>query len=422
MKSSLVVFSLLFLATTGMAAPPEKPLYFGPHEKDFAAIERDVPGFAGWYFDGNGNVVIRMKDIARASEVIERVGRAIDAHPRGGRAAAVHGRPAMIGKPARYAFSELAEFRAAITANLPDDVHVIDLDEVENVVALFVSRGSSVGVVRSTAARLHIPEDALQVIVEPPAEQIADLYDYQRPLRGGYAFYLYINGSRARCTIGIPGKYKPYGSTQVQHGFVTASHCTQESFGGTGTIGYQPYYLAMARETVDSPAFVNSSPCDFGGTMKSPCRWSDAAFYEYDSTNAYDPAGIAVTSTIGDVGQPAPDPRDEVIGTQYATQQVQLRAVGDWLDKIGSTTGWTYGQVTRTCTHVLPGSSTVWRICQDQSSVFAQSGDSGSSVWVWYPDHVAWAGILWATNFNGTRSYHSPVWAVETDLPGFSRY
>lgn len=140
MKFSLSVFFLLVLAATSMAAPPENPLYFGPHEKDFAAIERDVPGFAGWYFDGDGNVVVRMKDIARASEATERVGRAIDAHPRSRRAKAVHGRPAMIGKPARYAFSELAEFRAAITANLPDDVHVIDLDEVENVVALSVSK------------------------------------------------------------------------------------------------------------------------------------------------------------------------------------------------------------------------------------------------------------------------------------------
>jgi len=420
MRILLIVLSFL-LTTIAGAAPAEKVLYFGPHENGFAAIERDVPGFAGWYFEQDGTAVVRLKDIERGAAATERVGRVLEAHPRGRHSgAAAQGRPTIIVKPAKYSFSELAEYRASISRNLPEGVHTIDLDEVDNAVEIFVKEGADIGAVRAVAARFGIPEDALHVGVSPEAELTTDLYDYQRPLRGGWAFYLFVNGVRSRCTLGIPGKYTPYGTTSVQHGFLTASHCTQQSFGGTGTTGYQPYYLAVATETVD-PAPYTSSPCDFGGTMKSPCRWSDTAFYRYTDGQAYDPAAIAVTSTEG-YGQAAPDPRFEVIGTQYATQQVQTRAVGDWVDKIGSTSGWTYGQVTRTCVHVLPGGSTVWRICQDQSSIYAEAGDSGSSVFVWYPDHVAWAGILWATASGGTRSYHSPVWAIESDIPGFSRY
>lgn len=419
MKSIFLSLSLLF-ATIAGAAPSDQMLYFGPFENELAQIERDVPGFAGWYFEKDGTPVVRVKHADRKDATIERVARVLAKHPRGRRgtlAGQVHG--AIVAKPARYSFSELAAYRAALMSDLPADVHSIDLDEVGNVVTLLVSEEASIGAVRSVAARLRVPEDALRVAAEPAPVTRSDLYSYQRPLHGGWSFYFMLAGIMRRCTIGLPGKYTPPGTYNTQHGFLTASHCTQVSFGSTGTAAYQPDYLSVATETVDPPVFTNTYPCNYTGTMRSPCRWSDTAFYQYADSNAYDPATIAETSTYGYL-QAAPSPTWDVIGTQYASGQVQTRAVNDWVDKIGSTTGWTYGQITATCVTVLPAGSTVWRICNDRSNIYSEAGDSGSPIFVWYSDHVDWAGILWG----GTSTYtlHSPVWAIEADMPGFQRY
>jgi len=413
--TNISLVAVLCLFTFSLLAADAPPLYFGALEKQFADFEKDVPGFGGWHFEKDGSAVVLLKNVMASPVAIGRLETILAARPpalRGRHAA----RKAAVGvRPVRFAFSELAQFRQAISSNIPAGVHMIDLDEVRNVVSVAVDDEEAIGAVRATAARLGIPNAALRVRLEPPAVTRVTLHDYQRPVRGGLA----IGVADGTCTVGVNGYWRPYGTSNVYPAFITNSHCTSTDMGYDGSAAYQGGSY-IGSEYYDPPP-MNSAPCGWGGGSMYPCRWSDTAVFLYADPSSQH-GGSTIVETDSYAFRAAASSQN-VIGYQSMTGQVQLNTVGDWLDKIGATSGWTYGSVTATCLHIRTSGSVAWVICQDESDVFSAGGDSGSAMFKGYSDHVDWAGILFAGTVRQgvTYSYSSPVWAVESDLPWFSR-
>lgn len=417
---SLVVAVMVVGLGAGAADPPaERVLYHGPLEKQFIEIERDVPGFAGWHFDRDGNAIVRVKDASQQAAAIERVGRILDERARAGRgrAAARQGRPQITARPALYSFSELAAFRHAITRNLPAAVHQFDVNEVDNVLVLGVDKESDIGPVRAAAARAGIPGNALRVQVADRVRTRLTLADYQRPLHGGNGFTFFKPGYLAECTIGVNGYLTLPRSPE---GFMTASHCTGTTWSNTSTIAYQATPYTQAGTEWRDPAPWSGAPCP-ANPQGSTCRYSDAAFYRYDST------GYGAGPSIARTDWTQPPPTTTVIGSMPVLNNYYVAPVGDWLDKIGRNSGWTWGQVLESCqatAHPDPnpnGGGVVFLLCQDITNIHVVGGDSGSPIFKWFDyDHVEWAGILWGVSSRGT--WHSPVAGVESDFPAFTQW
>lgn len=71
------------------------------------------------------------------------------------------------------------------------------------------------------------------------------------------------------------------------------------------------------------------------------------------------------------------NPRFRIIG------EAAYPVAGQTLEKIGRTTGWTYGQVTNTCVDTNVAGSNITLLCQDYVSAGIGAGDSGSPVFAW---------------------------------------
>jgi hypothetical protein len=97
-------------------------------------------------------------------------------------------------------------------------------------------------------------------------------------------------------------------------------------------------------------------------------------------------------------------------------------------DKMGRTTGWTYGFVKKTCvdmnktSYAGPGIGRI--LCNDWSSYHSNNGDSGSPVFRWYGSTVRLAGLHWGGITSGGTRYAimSAMWNIEADLGALSTF
>lgn len=94
------------------------------------------------------------------------------------------------------------------------------------------------------------------------------------------------------------------------------------------------------------------------------------------------------TGVSGSITIDASAPRINVTGS------FDYPYVGETLDKIGITTGWTSGQVFETCTDINGGGG-IWLWCQDKVSAGAWYGDSGSPVFYYQNGGAVVVGLLW---------------------------
>jgi hypothetical protein len=94
-------------------------------------------------------------------------------------------------------------------------------------------------------------------------------------------------------------------------------------------------------------------------------------------------------------------------------------------NKIGRTTGWTFGNVTETCTDVLALGTNHIRLCQSIVAAGVNSGDSGSPVFALRGgNNVTWLGILWGENENAQNPefVFSPLSEIEPELGGLRTF
>jgi len=336
--------------------------------------------------------------------------------------------------PADFEWQELVDWRLRISSSpqWSEAITAIGIDERRNQVGIGVDNLSAEPEVREMLAELGVPDDAVRIrerqrittaggSTHVPSTTLEahshTLQHLQRPLVGG----LRINHTAASgvCTYGASvGGY-------VFPAFITASHCTP-SPGSVHPVNPHRFYQAnqgssaawFAVEAVDPPIFQMSDPeCSpvqsFGG---QGCRHADAAIGSLDhvmpdSVSDQDFGVIARTTNRHPSSGPI-----EIDGQFYITGRVNTPLFGQALEKVGSTTGWTFGFVTDTCEDVQDQTG-VWMLCQTAFSGGADELDSGSPVFERFAhDYVRIAGILWGRDDENGVTWFSPMLRLDQHL------
>jgi hypothetical protein len=334
-------------------------------------------------------------------------------------------------QPPRFLFAA-----AAAGAELLDDafrrmrdvltipnVVFLDLDETCGCITVGIAEGTVAPQVASFAAQQGVASALVRTTVTPRIERMQSLRDSYRPTMAGVQIE---TGSTRQCTIGLP----TWSFKLAKSGFLVASHCTEGTLGDLqNTRFFQPGGNALgldgvAIERVDLPLF--DANADDACPVGRRCRRSDVAFAEYNR----DDFGI-----IGRVARPRN--ACTVRGTPCAvdvdrpTDDIRLRSgivglrVGNVVDKIGRTSGWTRGAITATClNHNIHEDGTdtmVTMLCQTLVAATARPGDSGGPVFTFHEASGTgeFAGILSGGFRDPDTFVFTPIAAIEQELGGF---
>ena len=278
-----------------------------------------------------------------------------------------------------------------------------DNDERIGKLVIGIDNPRAEGAVRSALARAGVSRDEYVVETTQPIVNMATLREKRRPVIGG----LQIHFTRYLCTIGFNA------DANGERSFVTNSHCTGTQGGVEGTLYYQPSKTVdptvIATEVAD-PAYVKGGSCPKG----KKCRYSDASRAVYSANVASTQGEIAATSGPNNGSL-------TITGVVTLTGQANGASAGTTVNKIGRTTGWTQGQVTRTCVNTSVSGSTVYLYCQSFVSnpggaTVVGSGDSGSSVWTGTPGSATLVGLLWGGSSDNKTFVFSPLSQVIQEL------
>jgi len=383
--------------TAPSAAASPMGIAQGAQAPDLATLARTIPGFGGFYLDAGVPTVYLLDPAARAPAE-----RALGAY-----ATARGFAPAQIRVlQGRYDYRDLDRWfqRISYEAFSTPGVVYTDLDEAVNRVAVGVEHAAAAASVRGLAARLGIPTEALIVRHTEPIGYAQTLRDMVRPVTGG----LQIRFSSFLCSLSFNA------ARAGISGFVTASHCSDKQGAVDGTLYYQPLDQVAAEfigTEIADPSFFRHSP---GCPHARRCRYSDANFSEGASNVAFALGGIAKTTGVntGSV---------EIAGSFSITAEAGGNAtVGQRLNKVGRTTGWTQGQVAASCATVRVSGSNIVLLCQDivENAVpIVGAGDSGSPVFfISSGNNVTLHGTLWGGNSSGTLFVYSPITNIEQEL------
>src|SRR5262245_44538011 len=382
-------------------------LTFGPFaaadSSDEAALRmaEAVPGFGGLFYDARGNVNVYLIDPSLVGEL-----RALpELRSYTGQVRILQG---------QYDFRDLYRWRTQLRSVLSQPgVVFLDIDERRNRIVLGVDEKQS-GVAVPLMDRVRAASDAPEgaVIVEParPFKDMVTLLDRFRPVPGGVQTQ---SSNGAICTLGFNAD--PPGAPGI-HGFVTNSHCTTVQAGGTGTLFYQNTFDINNRigvEVLDPPYFVGGQ-CPSG----ERCRYSDSAFVRYD-------AG-AVEQALGKIARPVTVGPGNLTVNPFLPFRIvgnaNFPSNGQFLNKVGRTTGWTLGPVNKTCFDAKKSNGALL-LCQYQVAARVGGGDSGSPVFaagtLMGDTSATLYGILWGGDSDDDVAENfimSPFDGIQRDL------
>jgi hypothetical protein len=372
---------------------------------DPAALARTVPGFGGFFIDAQGAPTVYLRDPGQRGRAEQALAPYLRAHGVGAGQLKV--------RKGDYDWSQLEGWFTGASAEalaVPGAVFV-DADEASNRVRIGVEPGAG-GRVRAALAKLRMPDAA--VILEerapvtfavgrgpkPKAKPGSgpSLQGTVRPIIGG----VQINFPGFLCTLGF----------NVNGSFVTNSHCTNTQGGTEGTPYWQPTQSAspsqVATEAADPPYSGNLQGCPSGRV----CRRSDASRAGYvNGFNQFAVGRIARTNRPG---------RSLTIVGDFTITAEGSAVVGNVVNKVGRTTGWSQGSVTNTCVNTNVSGTNITQICQNFVSATVGSGDSGSPVFqITSGNNVRLMGILWGGS--GSQNFvFSPLNQVEQELGGLA--
>jgi len=284
-----------------------------------------------------------------------------------------------------------------------------DNDEAAGRVVFGVEHAAAGRGVRLALARLGVAEADYAVEVTPPIHQMATLRDKFDPTRAG----IQIHFGQYVCTMGF----------NVDHGggrsFITNSHCTNTQGGTEGTVYYQPTSSTsgVIATEVDDPAYFKGGVCPRG----KKCRYSDASRALYAASTGSNRGEIA--RTIGVNTQSLVVDANNPFFTITGQNTTDTPAVGTTVNKVGRTTGWTAGTVTRTCVNTAVSGSQVMQLCQtwvnNPNATIVAGGDSGSGVFTG-TGNVTLVGILWGGSSDNKTFIFSPLKQIQQELGSFT--
>ncbi|MHB1312243.1 MAG: hypothetical protein ACYC3L_09520, partial [Gemmatimonadaceae bacterium] len=203
------------------------------------------------------------------------------------------------------------------------------------------------------------------------------------PLAGGLQIVRY--GTTDGCTLGFVAQRNGV------LGFVTASHCTSDFYGmDYSQFTQTPPSPIIGQESVDPASYQ----C---GLIQ--CRGSDAAFIA---------SSLQLPMTVGKILRTIPgsitvDTARPYFTAIYYQDDVLL---GQIVDKVGVTTGWTSGYVSYTCADFLVFEAGIPYIvrCAAEGTYPADKGDSGAPIFVRVPGHP---------QIQGSELFGAPFWTDE---------
>jgi hypothetical protein len=278
-----------------------------------------------------------------------------------------------------------------------------DADETSGRLVVGVMDRGVEGLIRARLAVLGIPSQSVDVIETEPIVPVATLRDKVRPVVAG----VQIRFSNYLCTLGFNAIRAGVA------GFVTASHCSDNQGSVDGTNYYQPLNQVsgefIGTEIADPAYRRNIASCPRGRV----CRFSDSNFSDGAGGVAFDLGAIAKTT--------GPNNGSLEIAGLFSITGEGAATVGQTANKVGRTTGWTQGRVTRTCVNTGVSGSNIVLLCQDfvenNNAQIVAGGDSGSPVFrIQSNNSVTLLGNLWGGNSSGTLFVYSPIANIEREL------
>jgi len=367
----------------------------------FAFLALEEPGgFAGVHVE-DGAFVVQMVEPGRArAGVMPWIRRFYGEQLRGGPVRFQRADRSFAELMSWYAtFQDVVFLRGAIWT---------DVRESANRLEAGLRPGSDFPAARAALTEAGVPTAVYALVPDRPEPLVTQTLDSVfRPVVGG------VNADD--CTLGFNVLHWDMGKA-----FVTAAHCTpkvgQIDLNSTGDIFPQPGTndsLRIGVEAIDPPFWTGTHPetgesCPswaFGG-----CRYADAALVEYDA-GVPDSLGFVARPGCSDcegTGEVAVDPQDPTI---RLIDEKHVFAEGQSVHKIGQETGWTVGDVDKTCIdvdanqhdnaqdHFPPGTALLCQveIDDDSGDPLTEKGDSGSPAIVDVFDGKArLLGLVWA--------------------------
>jgi len=359
-----------------------------PEEVAFAELGERAPSSAGFYLNANGELVAFVRDqqdeTNARSALVDIASRSPDSRIKSATVRIERG---------RYTFRQLAGWRDAIFDNILGTVPgVVFLDLTEQLNRL------TIGVSPREAAilRLQLPGKLTELGVDTGAvtyrvqEPIRGLASSPRELTSGILvaagvmdwFESVFGGIRIQtgagmCTLGIVA------DNGTGPGIVTDSHCSQQMWSLDNGPIYQPApSRQVGTEAVDPPGYG----CGLFGL--NTCRGSDASFYAV--TGGVSSYRGLIARTLSSAGPGSGHGSLDINPDRpffIVTAADQSDAIGgERVQKVGITSGWTWGTIGSTCAdhhngglfNWYPGSNVT--ICIYGANILADSGDSGSPV------------------------------------------
>ena len=277
-----------------------------------------------------------------------------------------------------------------------------DADETNGRLVVGVTDRGVEGRVRGRLRQLGVSSQEVDVVETEAIQRVDTLRDRIRPVVAG----VQIRFTRFVCSLGF-NAFR--GATA---GYVTAAHCSTKQGEVDGTEYYQPLQQVpeefIGTEVADPPFFRSVDGCPSGRR----CRYSDSNFSEGDSGVLFTLGAIARTT--------GPNNGSLEIDGQFEIVAEGAASVGQTANKVGRSTGWTQGTVTRTCVNTGVSGSNIVLLCQDfvQNTLqIVAGGDSGSPVFATNGGRRATLlGNLWGGNGSGTLFVYSPIGNIELEL------
>ena len=371
-------------------------------------LARSVKGFGGFFLDAQGAPTIYLKDDKERANAARALGayfHATGINP--SQLKVIRG---------SYDWAELERWFEAASGEvlaLPGTIFA-DADEASNRVTIGIERGSGAsGAVRSAAARLGIPAEAVLIKEAEPVRFAATLRDAFRPTIGG----IQINFPGFLCTLGFNALDDQDGGDNATGSFITNSHCTNTQGGVEATPYWQPLQTTAPTQIateVEDPAYRRSLEprCPRG----KRCRYSDASRAVYASGIGSTRGRVAKTTGANNGSLVLASGNFSITSERLDTNFV----VGTTVNKVGRTTGWTQGRVSNSCVTTNVSGSSIAQICQTFVEAGVGGGDSGSPVFIITSgDNVALAGILWGSSGSSLFVF-SPLRNVEREIGGLT--
>ena len=415
------------------------------------AYARRIPGFGGFFIDGSYQPTVYLKNPqqqrATAQQVLSGAMREFGFAP--SQLRVLQG---------QYTYLQLAAWHRKAWPILFSRVrgaHLTDVDEASNRVRVGVLNATAAANVRSTLALLNIPSAAVIIEQRKPFRPLVTLRDRVRPVKGGLQinfFPLPVSPVTLVCTLGF-NAIPLYNPGAGERSFITNSHCSEPEGGEQPlpAVYYQPVRDANNDELPDAANHIateaydpdwwttpTGDDCSWIEPIPGPpvvlqCRYSDALRAKYLPN---------VRSSLGQISRLLFRTRFQ--GTEYPdgaqgltidpanpffqiTGERPYPTVGQILNKVGRTTGWTYGPVTETCFNSLAVGTTHVRLCNSAVNAGSAGGDSGSPVFAFagggkvVGKNVILQGILWGGGVTegeeeAAEFVFSPMFGIEREI------